>query len=213
MRRMIMILAALFLMTAACKPEYPKCKTDDHCSDHGEFCVNGLCQRCRTIKDCGVCETCNAGRCDAVVGCCTTDRDCAAGQLCKEGQCEGQEISRPAGVVEVEEEDVCSMEKIYFDFDEYLLNEGAREALLSNVRCLREREVVDILLEGHCDERGTENYNLALGDRRATSVGDYLKHYGFMKIRTVSYGENRPAACGHDEDAWKMNRRVEFIVK
>jgi peptidoglycan-associated lipoprotein len=71
-----------------------------------------------------------------------------------------------------------------------------------------------LVVEGHCDERGSEEYNLALGDRRAAAVARYLEDLGVSgtRLRTVSFGENKPAAAGHDESAWRVNRRSEIRI-
>lgn len=104
---------------------------------------------------------------------------------------------------------------VYFDFDMSDLRPDTLASLAENARKLQSRTDLRVLLEGHCDERGTIEYNLALGDRRATSVEDYLVMSGISpsRIDTVSYGEERPAAPGHDEASWAMNRRVEFVVQ
>lgn len=104
---------------------------------------------------------------------------------------------------------------VYFDFDSYRLNEGPRRDLAEASAVLRERPGALIRLEGHCDERGTIEYNLALGERRANGVREYLMNLGVpgAVLKTLSYGEERPADPGHNEAGWAKNRRVEFVIE
>ncbi len=98
---------------------------------------------------------------------------------------------------------------VYFGYDRYDLTAGSREKLQSQATWLMEHPTVKITVEGHCDERGTREYNLALGDRRANSVKNYLVALGVdpSRIHTVSYGKERPAVTGTGESAWSKNRR------
>jgi peptidoglycan-associated lipoprotein len=101
---------------------------------------------------------------------------------------------------------------IYFDYDSAVLREDARSALKKNAEVIRSASSGNVVtLEGHCDERGSEEYNLALGERRAESARAYLVDLGVpgSRLRVVSFGEAKPAVMGHDESAWKWNRRVE----
>lgn len=102
----------------------------------------------------------------------------------------------------------------YFDFDKYNLRNDARSALEYNSRLLKDNPEVKILIEGHCDERGTVEYNLALGEKRAKAAMDYLASLGIDKGRmaTISYGKEKPVALGHDENSWSKNRRAEFRI-
>lgn len=104
---------------------------------------------------------------------------------------------------------------VYFDYDRSTLRPEAAEKLKGHAEIIRDIPgSAWVTIEGHCDERGTEEYNLALGDRRADAVKRYLVTLGVDpgKLRTVSYGELKPAVEGHDESAWKQNRRAEFRV-
>jgi peptidoglycan-associated lipoprotein len=104
---------------------------------------------------------------------------------------------------------------IYFAFDSAVLDEEMQARLRAAAEWLNrsENRTVRFRIEGHCDERGTEEYNIGLGDRRANSARDFLINLGISsdRIETISYGESRPAVEGHDEDAWKFNRRDEFV--
>ncbi|UCF55852.1 MAG: peptidoglycan-associated lipoprotein Pal, partial [Deltaproteobacteria bacterium] len=99
-------------------------------------------------------------------------------------------------------------------FDRYDLTPRAREILSQNAELLLKHSQVDIQIEGHCDERGTIEYNLALGDRRSNNAKQYLLSLGVSpnRISTISYGEEMPADPGHNEEAWAQNRRAHFIV-
>lgn len=100
---------------------------------------------------------------------------------------------------------------VYFGFDQYTLSSDSQSILDSNIAKLRNGSQ-QIRVEGHADERGTREYNLALGERRANAVVQYLVANGVAKSRleTISYGKERPADPGHDESAWAKNRRVEL---
>ncbi len=103
---------------------------------------------------------------------------------------------------------------IYFDFDKSDIRSDQRSGLNRNAELLSRYKTVRILIEGHCDERGTNEYNLALGQRRTDSAKGYLVEYGIpgSRITTISYGEERPIDRGHNETAWSKNRRCEFII-
>lgn len=107
------------------------------------------------------------------------------------------------------------LEDVFFDYDKHNLRDDARASMERNARALTSNPGVSVLLEGHCDERGTVEYNLALGDRRAQSAKGYLVQFGVDagRISTISYGEERPFSQGHDERAWSENRRVHFVIQ
>ncbi len=102
----------------------------------------------------------------------------------------------------------------YFDFDKYNLRSDAKAALEFDSRLLKDNPNVKVLIEGHCDERGTVEYNLALGEKRARAAMDYLVSLGVdrNRLEIISYGKERPVALGHDEDAWAKNRRAKFTI-
>lgn len=106
------------------------------------------------------------------------------------------------------------LENVYFDFDQASLTEQARASLTHNAEFLQQYPTLRIRIEGHCDERGTTEYNLALGDRRANTVKEYLSRLGLDPSRflSVSFGEEHPADPGHGPAAWARNRRAEFHV-
>lgn len=102
----------------------------------------------------------------------------------------------------------------FYDFDASTLSGQAQAALTASATWLKAHPDYNLLLEGHCDERGTEQYNLALGDRRANSARDFLATLGVdgARMRTVSYGEERPFDQGHDDSAWAKNRRAHLVL-
>jgi peptidoglycan-associated lipoprotein len=104
----------------------------------------------------------------------------------------------------------------FYNYDEATLDDAAQSALTSSANWLKSSQGAgySLLVEGHCDERGTEQYNLALGDKRANSAKDYLVTLGIDagRIRTVSYGEERPFEEGHDDSSWSQNRRAHLVL-
>jgi peptidoglycan-associated lipoprotein len=100
---------------------------------------------------------------------------------------------------------------VHFDYDSHTIRDDDKPVLGEVAKAMRKNTVARLALEGHCDERGTIEYNLALGERRAQAVRDYIIGYGVDKERftVTSYGKERPVALGHDEASWAQNRRVE----
>ena len=105
-------------------------------------------------------------------------------------------------------------DRVFFDTDQSVIREDGRQTLNRQAEWLKKYTQYRITIEGHCDERGTREYNLALGERRANSVRDYLVALGVnpARLTTVSYGEERPAVLGSNESAWAQNRRGVFVV-
>ena len=125
---------------------------------------------------------------------------------------EAEAAPAPSGPSEIE---IFESEKIYFDFDRADLKPEAREALQKKAEWLKANPAASVLIEGNCDERGTVEYNLALGERRANGAKQFLVDLGIDagRISTVSYGEEKPVDPGHDEAAWAKNRRDDFKVQ
>ena len=105
-------------------------------------------------------------------------------------------------------------DRVFFDFDKFSLKPEARATLEKQSAWLKKYPSVTVVIEGHCDERGTREYNLALGERRANSAKDYLVTLGInpSRIKTISYGEERPVALGSSEKSWSQNRRSVTTV-
>src|SRR3954453_19004878 len=103
---------------------------------------------------------------------------------------------------------------IYFDYDESTLSDDTREKLSRNADLLKSQPQFSVTIEGHADSRGTNEYNLALGERRANAVRDYLSSLGVgaPRMRTISYGEERPVCTEEAESCWSQNRRVHMII-
>jgi len=110
---------------------------------------------------------------------------------------------------------ISPLKDIFFEYDKAVIDVGQKAILDENARWLKTNASARILLEGHCDERGTAEYNLGLGDRRSKAVRDYLISSGIAanRIGTISYGKERAFALGHDENAWRQNRRVHFTLQ
>lgn len=122
------------------------------------------------------------------------------------------------GVGQISEADAhgvqTSLKLVHFDFDKYALSPDAQSAAQYNSEILKRYPNVAIIIEGHCDERGTPEYNLALGERRAGAVAEYLSTLGVApnRISTVSFGSELPLDPAHNEEAWAKNRRAYFRV-
>jgi len=105
-------------------------------------------------------------------------------------------------------------ESVYFDFDKSFIKPEYRATLSEKASILKDNSDIHIRIEGNCDERGTNEYNIALGERRANSAKNFLISLGISsdRIETISYGEERPLFLGHDEDSWTRNRRDDFVI-
>jgi peptidoglycan-associated lipoprotein len=125
----------------------------------------------------------------------------------------GNDTGNPGGDSSGDQTDR-SIRDIFFDYDDHTLSADARSTLSGNAGYLREMSAIRVTIEGHCDERGTVEYNLALGQRRADATRSYLADLGVetSRMSTISYGEERPFEMGHDESAWSQNRRAHFRV-
>lgn len=125
---------------------------------------------------------------------------------------EEPEAMMPGPAREMTAFDASDLVDVFFAFDMADLTSEGKDKLANNARLLKAASGVRIVIEGHCDERGTNEYNLGLGERRASAVKNYLVSLGVSasRIRTISYGEEKPFAAGHNEAAWKQNRRAHF---
>lgn len=116
----------------------------------------------------------------------------------------------------VAEECTRQLQPVFYDYNKSDIREDQINALQNNARVLKSTQCApaSVLIEGHCDERGTDEYNLALGERRARASKDYLVSLGIAegRVTTISYGESKPFAEGHNEEAWQQNRRAQFIA-
>jgi peptidoglycan-associated lipoprotein len=213
--------AAMVVGLAGCPPAYPKCENDSQCKEHGEYCVQGQCQQCAVDGNCPANFVCQANKCVPKPEC-TKDVQCGDKKKCEAGKCvtdpnaekppdtsSGSDANQP----KYDSVSDCHLPPVRFGFNDTVLTAEARQTLNGALECLKSVSAKQkIVLEGHADERGTEEYNLQLSNRRAAAVKKYLADLGVAsgKLDTVGYGENKPAVDGHDEAAWAANRRVEF---
>jgi peptidoglycan-associated lipoprotein len=180
----------------------PECARDGDCSGN-QICRSGKCQlECTGDAECGTGLACRDNRCIDPLAC-SGDGECEAGFVCHLGRC-----TDPTTIAT----ERCDYPTVQFDFNRANLRPGVRDGLQGVVDCLSTKGG-RIIIEGHADERGTEEYNLALGERRARSVRDYLSRLGVAssKLVVTSKGETEPLNPRSNESAWQENRRVEFI--
>lgn len=106
------------------------------------------------------------------------------------------------------------LKRIHFDFDKYSVREDMKPVMQTNANWLLRFPSVEVLVEGHCDERGTIEYNIALGEKRAEAAKNYLVSLGLdrAKVKIISYGKSKPLVTGVDEDSYFQNRRAEFVI-
>lgn len=134
---------------------------------------------------------------------CVADRDCRDGSLCLSGRCAPITADMPE----------CTALRVHFDFDSTILHGEDRPGLERIARCLRAAQALRVTIEGNADERGTEEYNLQLGQKRAAEVERYLVTLGASatQLKTISYGFNKPICSEHSEDCWSKNRRAAVM--
>ncbi len=158
--------------------------------------------------------------CGGLIGCSTTPPVTQMDDQAKVTQADMSQQAEAKGVDEgaVKSEAVPShdavagLERIYFDFDQFTLSADARRILGENAKYLNANNGLQVVIEGHCDERGSDEYNLALGESRALAAKNYLVSLGIdaKRISVISYGEEKPLVSGSSEEAWAQNRRAEF---
>lgn len=195
----------------------PDCVADADCGE-GKSCQEGQCiaqavaaeRKCQVDQECEAGERCDEGLCRPIRSC-QGDADCGENEACQDGRCLPL-VSEEPGQGACADKDGNLWAAVPFGFNASELGDAARERLDRLARCLREIDKAEIRVLGHADDRGTEEYNLHLGERRARAVKRYLVNLGVpeAKLAVVSYGENRPAAAGQDEASWARNRRAEF---
>lgn len=175
-----------------------QCEKDDQCP-LGQVCQAGQCKPCATDAECGPGGRCEAGACQRPKKC-SQDEDCADDEDCINGLClrAGQGSNIDAG---------CELQTIYFGFDDATIQPSERDRLDANYQCMNKNKDQSVLVFGHTDTSGTEEYNIALSERRAQSAADYLSRLGMdpAKLHVVPKGETEPTGLGDDKD-----RRVEF---
>jgi peptidoglycan-associated lipoprotein len=218
---------ALAMALAACpkkKPKNPTCDSDTDCKD-GETCVDKACvakpdakDECTKDADCSDGQVCKAGSCTACAG----DGECGPGGKCSAGACERAKACTQDEDCEDDEDCVdgfcqsggggdasasCSLATIYFGFDDSSIQQSERDRLDANAACIEKNTGKGVYVFGHTDESGTDEYNIALSERRARSAADYLSRLGVdpATLDVVGKGETELTGAGDDQD-----RRVEF---
>jgi peptidoglycan-associated lipoprotein len=232
------VLALAVVGSAACTsgPDYPRCDNDQHCQRNGrrEWCIQQRCQQCRTTADCSADQTCLRNRCVAGVNACDGDNDCLVNQVCDNHRCvarpecdsvrpcpDGRRCDAGRCVAEVAEDtdpndnrgSQCTFEPPQFDFDDVALAEPARALLQRAVECIQRERNTRYVLIGRADPRGTTEYNLALGERRARVVQRYMVSLGLLPDRLAVSSEGSEFASGTDEAGWRRDRRVAFRLR
>jgi peptidoglycan-associated lipoprotein len=229
MRRVLLLTlataGAVALSGCPAKPKQGECKTSQDCLEQegfGKVCVEGRCQECAEDSDCKEGFVCRANKCVPKPQC-TTDADCPAGQRCEGERC----VPRPDVDADAERRRREEAERgavppacadasaftIRFGFDQASLTADTQGTLQKLADCVKQAPARRIGISGHADDRGTTQYNIALGARRAESARRYLADLGVAsKLETVSFGEEKPLCTDQDEECWTRNRRAEFQV-
>jgi outer membrane protein OmpA-like peptidoglycan-associated protein len=175
-----------------------ECSTDTDCPD-GKVCKSGACMSCANDGECGPGGKCSAGACERPTKC-TKDEECADDEDCIDGFCKNP--GAPTGGSAS-----CNLTTVYFAFDDSSIQATERDHLDANAACIEKNPERSVYLMGHTDSSGTDEYNIALSERRAQSVADYMSRLGTdpAKISVVPKGETELTGMGDDKD-----RRVEF---
>jgi peptidoglycan-associated lipoprotein len=175
-----------------------QCISDDQCPT-GQVCQAGSCKPCAADGECGPGGRCEAGACQRAKKC-AKDEDCADDEDCVNGLClrAGQGNASDTG---------CQLQTVFFAFDDSSIQQSERDRLDKNNVCIGQNKAQSVFVIGHTDTSGTEEYNIALSERRAQSVADYLARLGTdpARMQVVPKGETEPTGLGDDKD-----RRVEF---
>ena len=180
------------------KPVKAECTKDDDCGD-GKVCLGGKCQKCASDDQCGPGGKCQAGACERPKKC-SKDDDCADDEDCIDGVCQKPWQQGAGGPA-------CPLSPVYFAFDDASIQASERDRLDGNASCIGKTKGKNVYLVGHTDPAGTEEYNIALSERRGQTVADYLARLGVdpARLQVVPKGETEPSGQGDEKD-----RRVEF---
>jgi len=175
----------------------PPCESDKDCHD-GQVCQAGKCKACAADSECGS-GSCNAGACQPAKKC-SKDEDCADDEDCVDGLCRKAGAGSPGTAT-------CTLSTVYFGYDDSSVQASERDRLGANVACIEKTKGKSVYLIGHTDTSGTEEYNIALSERRAQAVADFMARLGSdpARLQVVPKGETEPTGLGDDRD-----RRVEF---
>lgn len=175
-----------------------ECERDDQCPNN-QVCQAGKCKACSADADCGPGGSCNAGACKKATKC-TKDDECADDEDCVAGFCRKATATAPPP-------ENCKLATIYFNYDDASIQASERDRLESNAQCIEKTKGKGVLLFGHTDSSGTEEYNIALSERRAQTVADYLAKLGAdpARLQVIPKGETEPTGLGDEKD-----RRCDF---
>jgi peptidoglycan-associated lipoprotein len=178
-----------------------------YCTDRsqcaaGQECILNRCRPCSTDNDCPAGLRCSQGTCRKPQ--CSKDDECAQDQECRNGSCVGRAPRGPA---------TCPLNPVYFGFDQSSLTSEATSTLNANAECLKKAASRNVDLVGRADPRGTTEYNMALSDRRAQAVKDYLDRLGVGSGRLNKIPRGALDATGTEEAGWAKDRRVDFDWK
>jgi peptidoglycan-associated lipoprotein len=232
MRRILALaLTTTAILLTACPspPKNGECKSSGDCAAQagfGKVCVSGRCAECAADTDCKAGFACKANKCEPAgpsadelarkaaedeaarrraAGLCNADSDCEGGKACVAGKC--------AVPVDTACADAAAF-TVRFGFDQSSITGDAPGTLQKLAACLQKAPARKVMVDGHCDDRGTTAYNLALGKRRAEAVKKYLADLGVAgALETNTYGEEKPLCREATEDCWARNRRAEFKVE
>lgn len=202
-----------------------ECGQDSDCKE-GFLCEANKCApvQCKQPSDCGGGKDCQHGRCvapaapppvsEAPKAECDDQRPCSGGASCEAGKCVAPKVAADCFAGQAEDGGQ-RLQPVHFGFNTASLTSQDTTALQKDFQCLQGLKGRKVTIEGYCDERGTTEYNLHLGERRAESVRRYLTQLGAdpKSLHTISYGKERPVDPGHDEAAWAKNRRAEIVVR
>lgn len=185
----------------ACVAKQGFCDGDADCTD-GKVCKQNQCVACEKDLECGPTGRCSNGAC-LERGTCKVDEDCEDDEDCVDGVCQRIGRDKPPDLA-------CNLVTVYFEFDAASIGDAGRDALNSNAECIQKAVGRQVFIAGHSDPRGTEEYNIALSERRAQSVADYLARLGIdpARFRVIPKGETE--SSGVDDEGWIRDRRVTF---
>jgi peptidoglycan-associated lipoprotein len=196
--------------TATCKND-ADCRVDATGKEVAGICYMGKCEECAEDTDCSDLKQCVSNRC---VSACQADADCGSNERCQNSYCVASSTGDNKNAWAQGE---CrEIEKVYFDFDRYEIKAEYKDQVSKLAKCLENNPGYMVSIEGHTDDRGTPSYNMVLGQKRADSVKNHLKTaWGIAteRVKTLSYGEQKPAVNESTEYAWQQNRRAEFTLE
>lgn len=215
-------IVAFLSFTVGCqkKPGSATCKNDADCridangQEVAGICYMGKCEECVADTDCSDLKQCVSNRC---VASCQADADCGTNERCQNSYCVASAEGGVGDNKNAWAQGECKeIEKVYFDFDRYEVKPEYKAQVEKLAQCLEKNPSYTVSIEGHTDDRGTPSYNMVLGQKRADAVKTHVKTVGGIaaeRIKTLSYGDKKPAVSESNEYAWQQNRRTEFTLE